>query len=381
MTSKINKFAYAKFFIIIELLALAVAIGSSIFVGITTSSKVRYESEYIDKMSLYSDNTFDLLVSGASSEQIDEFRTKEFITNTVAASKISLNVKTVSSEDYRNIFVFDSEEDLNYSEFTQSRIISETKADKYVYADYKFCKLYDVELGDRIKITVNGNEEEYVVSRIYRTDYLYSEGVLVTTKDMISLNNKSLYAYLTTNNKDTLVSFLQDYKPLGTLLAKTSFQTDADYQRYLHDFNSKQYYSSYVTDLSNEYENVINDYEKKIASTTLTFNISVIVVSVLCLLTSFICFFANAKNKEDKIYKYIQENGNKRIFKLFTAFNLSFVVFVLVGLLIAMSFALDGLATYYTYACVLETSYLALIIPVALIFVGYLITSIKIKKA
>lgn len=376
-----NKFPFAKFFVIIEFIALVVAICSSIFISVIISRKVRYESEYIDKISFYSDNGFDLLISGASSEQIDEFKTKDFITNTVKLSKISLNVKTNSLEDYRNIFVFDSEEDLSYSEFTQKRIISETKADKYVYVDYNFCELYGVKLGDSIKIMVNGNEEMYIVSRIYRTDYLYSDGVIIATKDMIPLSDKSLHAYLTTNNKDLLVSYLQDYKPLGTLLPKTSFQSEADYQRYLDDFNNKRYYSSYVTDLSKESDNVTDGYVKKFAAASSAFRTSIIIVSILCLLTSLICFFANAKNKKDKIYKYIQENGNKKIFKLFTVFNLSFVIFVLVGMLIAMNFALKQLTTYYTFTNILSTSYLVLVIPTAAILFGYLITSIKIKKA
>ena len=133
--------------------------------------------------------------------------------------------------------------------------------------------------------------------------------------------------------------------------------------------------------ISNEKDNINNGYENKIASTKSTFYISVIIVSVVCLLASLICFFVNAKNKKDRIYKYIQENGNNMIFKIFTIFNLSFVVLILIGLLTSMKIVLDGMSTYYTFASILETSYIALIIPIVSILVGYLITSIKIKKA
>lgn len=379
--SKVNKFPFVRFFMIMELIALAVAVGSSVLTGATVTKKARYESEYADKAGFYSDAGFDLLISGASSEQVGEFGTKDFITHAVRASKISLHVKTGSSEDYRDIIVFDSEEDLAYSEFTESRMISEKTATKFVYADYKFCSLYDVKLGDNIAITMDGNTEEYCISRVYRTDYLYSEGILIATEDMIPLNAKSLYVYLTTDNKDALISYLQDYKPMGTLLSKTSVQSDADYQKYLDEFNGKEYYSSYVTDLSDKKAGIENDYEKEISATASEFNISVILVSVVCLSASLLCFFVNAKNRKDRIYKYIQENGNRRIIGLFTVFNLSFAVFMLIGTGIAMRQAVENLTTYYTFASILHTSYPALLAPVASIFVGFLITFIKAKKA
>lgn len=376
-----NKTPFLKFFLIIEAVALMFSVAASVYLGNSIGAKSRYEAEYSDKISFYQDNGFDLLVAGASNEQIEEFGSKNFITRVTSASKLSLNVKTGSKEDYRDILVFGSDEDLEYSEFTSKRIISENNTSHSIYADYKFCDLYGVSLGDELSITVNGENNTYVISRIYRTDYLYPEGVLIATKNMIPLTSKSLYAYLNTNRKNDLQDYLQDYKPMGTLLGKTSAQSDEDYQRYLDEFNSKKYYSSYVTDLSNGTDEVTNDYSNKLSSSTNAFYISVAIVSVLAIMTSLICFFVNAKNKKDKIYKYIQENGNKTIFKIYTVFNASFLILMIAGILISMRVACSGLTTYYNFASVLTKSYLAIVAPIISILIGYLISAIKIKKA
>ena len=379
--NKINKTPFMGFFLLIELVAFVVSVLVSVYLTNTISLKSRYEAEYSDKISLCQDNGFDLLVGGASSEQIEEFKTKDFVTHVSFASKLSLSVKTDSVEDYRDILVFNSIDDLEYSEFTTKRMISETNASRFIYADYKFCDLYNVSLGDEINITINGEHCNYVISRVYRTNYLYSEGVLVTTKDMIPLSSKALYAYLNANNKENLISYLQDYKPLGTLLSKTPSQSDEDYQNYLNEFNSKKYYSSCVTDLSKQSDEVINDYSKKLSSSTTEFYISIVIVSMVTFMTSLICFFVNAKNKKDKVYKYIQENGNEKIFKIYTAFNSSFVVFMLIGILVSMGIASLVATTYYTFFNVLFESYVAIIASIVSILAGYLISAIKIKKA
>ena len=381
MGKKASKSPFISFFLIIEAIALAVSVFAGVFLGYTLKGKTRYEAEYADKLSFYEDSGFDLLVSGASAEQIQEFKTKDFVKNAVQASKISLNVKTNSVEDYREIFVFNSKEDMQYSEYTDERIIAQKDAEKYIYADYKFCSLYNVGLGDVITVTLNGTPQEYTISKVYRTNYLSAEGVLIATAEMLSVTDKAFCVYLTTDDKSALQAYLQDYKPLATLLPQMDGQTDEDYQDYLDEFYAKEYYSSYVTDLSNGKTDALNDYPQKIKSASTTFYIAAAVVSVVALLTSLGCFFINAKNKKDKIYKYIQENGGKRIFILYALFNVSFLVFMAAGGLIAMAASLKAITAYYTFALVLSTSYLALVLPIVFIGVGFLVTAFSIKKA
>jgi hypothetical protein len=205
--------------------------------------------------------------------------------------------------------VFESKEDMQYSEFTDARILSQTSADKYIYADYKFCTLHNVGLGDVVTVTFNGVPQEFTIARVYRTSYLSAKGLLITTKEMLPVSVQSLYVYLTTEDKSALQAYLQDYKPLGTLLPKLDSQTDEEYQEYLDNFYSKSYYSAYVTDLEDNKEDKISSYQQKKESASISFYVVTSVVSVVALLTSLACFFINAKTKNDKIYKYIQENG------------------------------------------------------------------------
>lgn len=376
-----GKSHFKMYLLVIELIALAVSAGSSLWMNFTLGSKTRYEAEYTDKTSFYLDSNFDLLVSGASKEQTEEYGRKDFVQNVTPASKISLSVKTGSVEDYRDLLIFDSDEALEHTEFTEKRLIKKSNTENHVYADYKFCELYNVNLGDSITISSSGERKEYCISRVYRTDYSYPEGILIMTKGTLPLESKSQLMYVTAKDKEKLVDDLKNYKPLGTLLDKKDTQTDEEYQKYLDEFNSKKYFDSYVTDNGGASSRLEQGYSEKIASSARNFYISVSVVSVACLVVSLFCFFINAKNKKDRFFKYIQENGRSKLVGMFSAFDFSFVLFSVIGSLLAIKESLSSATAYYTFASALASSYLCVLLPVAGILIGYLITIVTIKRA
>lgn len=367
----------------IEIIAIIVSIVCACIIFNSLLTKVRYEAEYIDKSSYYEDSGYNLTVSGATLDQVDEFKTKDFINNIASASRIDLKIKTKSTEDYRNVIIFEKEEDLKYTEFTKERILKETNSSKnYIYADYKFCELYNVDLGSTLKIIVSGIEKEYVISRVYRTDYTYSEGILIGLKDNISISaTKAQYVYLASNNTSELKTYLNDFKPMGTFLEKTSSQTEEEYQKYVNEFNAKNYYSTCVTELNNNLDAIKSEYEPKIDNANKRFNISVGIVTLIVFLTSLISFLVNAKNKKDRIYKYIQENGNAKIIKIFNCFNFSFMLFIELAIIVTMLISLRELTTYYTLINIIKSSFIVMILPIASIFVSYIITLVKIKRA
>lgn len=380
---KKNKTYFKRFFLIIEIIAIFISIISAFIMYNPLYTKSRYKSEYIDKISYYDDNGFDLIVLGASSNQVSEFKEKNFVNDAVSASRISLYINTGSYEDYQNVLVFDKEEDLKYTEFTESRILSQSnEITDYIYADYKFCQLHNVKLGSIIKISVSGSYKDFTISRVYRTDYSYPEGTLIGLKNIITIaSTKSQNVYLTSNNLSELKSYLNDYKPMGTFLDKTSFQTDEEYEAYVDDFNSKNYYSSCVIELEEDLNQVKMEYQTKISKVNKRFYVSLVVVTLIVFLTSMMVFFINAKSKKDRIYKYIQENGNKKIINLFTIFNISFAVFIMVSFIVSMIASLSKLTTYYTLINEIKDSYIVFIFPIIGVAVSYLLITIKIKKS
>ncbi len=381
-TKKINRKNPFKGFILrIELIALAVTCASCAVIGFALKDKNRYDSESADKTSFYCEKGFDLLISGASIEQVVGFDNDSNVSHVSKASKISLNVKTNKDEDYRDILVFDDSNSLEYSEFTNGRIIEKEENENIIVGvDYKFCQLYGMSLGDNLTISANGDELNLKIGRIYRTDYLYSEGVIVLTRDTLDFKSNSYYVYLNSNNLNELKNNLKDYKPMGTLLKQTSSQSNEDYQRYLDEFYAKDY-SSCINDPSKQANEVLPKYLEKRSSANKRFMISIIVSSIIFFLLSFLCFFIHAKNKKDKIYKYIQDNGSHSIVKIFTGFNASIIVFVVVGTLITFALSLNGLTTFYNFASLFSNCYPALLFPIISTLVGYFITLLMIKKA
>lgn len=382
-TKKINgKNPFKRFTLIIESVALIVTCVCCVIIGSALKDKNRYDSESTDKTSFYYEKGFDLLVSGASAEQVVGFDNDLNVSHVSKASKISLNVKTNKDEDYRDILIFDDPNSLEYSEFTNERIIEKWENENVIVGvDYKFCQLYDMSLGDSLTISANGDELNLKIGRIYRTDYLYSEGVIVLTRDTLDFKSNSYYVYLNSNNLNELKNNLKDYKPMGTLLKQTSSQSNEDYQRYLDEFYAKDYYSSCINDPNEQANEVLPKYLEKRSSANKRFTISIIVSSTIFFLLSFGCFFVYAKNKKDKIYKYIQENGDHNIVKIFTGFNASIIVFIVAGTLITFALSLSGLTAFYNFAALFSNCYLALLFPIISTFVGYFITLLMIKKA
>ena len=375
--------AFLKFFVVIELIALIVAILSSLILSDSVTTRARYNSEYQDKISYYEESNFEYIASGASFDQINDFDSKAFVKNVTSASVKNMNVKTNNVEDLRSIIIFDDESELTFTEFTTDRIISsiESTDNNYIYCDYKFTQLYDVELGDSVSVASSEGDISLKITKVFKTDYKYSEGILISTSGVFEKNSSIYSLYLNSNNREELDQYLQSYKPLGTLLAKTNSQTEEDYQTYLDEFNSKNYYDSYITNLSTESESVKDAYTSKIAAANNTYYISIGIVSIVCCITSLACFLVNAKNKKDRLYKYIQENGNKKISLIFTIFNASFMVFYLISALVTTYICSMNLTVYYPIATMFATNIPMMLIPIILIAISYLITILKIKKA
>ena len=377
-----NKNPFKRLLIIIETIAFITTIISCAFMNFTLKDKNRYDSEYVDKYSYYYDCGFDLLVSGASNEQLTGFDNNSNVTHMSKAAKLSLNVKTDNNEDYRNIVIFDSYSDFEFSEFSSKRIVKECKTDdKSVAIDYKFSQLYNVNIGDKIIITANGKNNAVTISKIYRTDYLYTDGIIIATKDILDVNSKSYFAYLSSSNVNELKNELKTYKPMGNILPQTPYQTDEEYQKYLDEFYSKDYFSTCIMDISSQGKQTLELYDDNIKTANKRFILSIVVSSLLCATVSFGCFFINAKNKKDKLYKYIRDHGNKKIISLFSIFNLSFIAMVIICSLITFKISLSNLSVFYSFGALFRHTYLALLCPVILIFLNYIFTMISIKKA
>lgn len=380
-SKKKTKSTFVNFILILCAVALATVILSGVIVGFAANRKVKYEAEYADKVSFYQDCGFDLQVRGATAAQVDELRAQPFVSNAIVMSRYKLTLTNGNNEISCDVALFNSLADLQFTEFTTDRIVSEKSATgDVVFVDYRFCQLNNVSLGDTLTVRVGGIDKQVTISRIYRTDYLFSEGVLVAMQDILALADTSaVNVYITSSNKTALVNYLQDYKPEGTIVAKTEYQTDEQYQQYLDEFFAKQYYNSYVTNLSVDGKEV-DDYVTKITSSATIFYVVVAVVGVVSLGVSLLTFFVKAKNKKDQIYRYIQDHGNKTILWIYTTFNTAFALLMFVCMLIVAAVIHVLLFVFASYASILLSILPALLIPVVAIMVSCAVIAAKIKR-
>lgn len=378
---KANRILF-KFSLILCAIAMATVLLSGVIVGFVANRKVGYEAEYADKVSFYQASGFDLQVRGATVAQVEQLRELSSVSNAIAMSRYKINATKGTQVVDCDVALFNSLADLQFTEFTTDRIVAEKSfAGDAVFVDYRFCQLNNVSLGDALTFRIGGKDKQVTISRIYRTDYLFSEGVLVATRDVLTLAETSaVNVYLTTDNKTALVNYLQDYKPEGTIVAKTEYQTDEQYQQYLDEFYAKQYYNSYVTDLSVDGKDV-DGYLTKISSSATVFYVVVALVGIVSLGVSLFTFFIKAKNKKDQIYRYIQDHGNKTVFCIYTVFNVAFALLMFVCMLVVAAIIHAVLFVYSSLATILLSILPALLIPAVAVMAGYAVVATKIKRA
>ena len=370
-----------KLFSILSSVGFALCCIGGIVVGTFTNASVTNVSEYRDKNEFYSKKGFDLIVKGPSDSQIEGFKVREDITQCIPFLEIDLNTTINGNNNQSTFLIFDNVIDLKYTENTDVRLIkSKEGLANPVFVDYKFAKNNNLNINDSFTVVINGNPKECLVSRIYRTDFIFSKGVIIATTDIIPTSFKS-GVYLSTNNIDSLMNDLKEYKPMGTLLEKTEYQTDEQYQQYLESFYAKDYSKTHVLDYKEDEKANETTNLPKAESSKVSLLIASIVFGVIVLSLSLAGFIIVGKNKKDFIYKYIHDNGSIKPIKGYSVFNGIMVLTVIASSLISAAIASNNASSYISFGNALALNIWTILIPAIGIVIGYLFTLFKLKKA
>ena len=164
---------------------------------------------------------------------------------------------------------------LEFTMYNDCRLISKLDGlSNPLYADYKFTKDNNVELGDEIEF----NGIKFQVGRIYETNTYYGSAVFVPLigeqKVLIESVSKSYSgAYLKVNDISKSDAYLRNYKPMGRLKTRADFNTDEEYQIHYNSWNNANYYNE-ITSFNTKRESVN-------LKTEVNFYIAVVISSLL----------------------------------------------------------------------------------------------------
>lgn len=288
------------------LLALSLLFGCLIsLIGVSN-----YSATYINQ-NLYSNASFDFIIPSPSKTQMDDLKSKNFITDVcpyyTTTIKVNINSKYIETCTY---FV-DDVDDLIYSPFCDDRIISakDVKNNALALVDYVFSQKNGVSIGDSIVV----NEKDYIVGKICKPNSLTADGCLVICWDdelKSSLNaTDSNYsgAWVKSSAVAECDDYLKSYIPEGRIRKQGINETAEQYQEYLANFYKTDFYKE-VTNISSNKQ--ISD--AKIEAAQKLIITEQIIAGILIMLSIFVgLYYVYFSGKQkSRLKKAIQANTN-----------------------------------------------------------------------
>ena len=183
-----------------------------------------------------------------------------YLTKTqVSVNGVSRTTTVLLSDQFQNVGI---------TMYNEARVIEKvaTEVINPIYIDWQFTQDTGAKPGDRVSFTINGAAVEFQIYAIYETNIIYDGGVILAQitaeqADGIrsnSANNGYSGMYTFATDYDTCRTYLRtDYRPLGRLKDRESFDSDEQYQ--IH----------YDAIMSTGYANEITDFRIRVCFKTI----------------------------------------------------------------------------------------------------------------
>lgn len=188
----------------------------------------------------------DFIIQAPSREQVLEIDQLDHVVHVTPYYYRSVDILSGKRTIATNLFIIDRKENIKYTTFSDKLKI---KTDSHytgnvVYVTDDFAKKANINIGDAINISIDGNTIPFSVAGIYKSDYRQVGGSLlvVLTEELNSIMSSMKYsgAYIESNDVSaSRAYFTNNYTPLGDLRAREEFDSDESYKRYLDAHSQK----------------------------------------------------------------------------------------------------------------------------------------------
>lgn len=351
--------------------SIVVLVAMVISLFIFYPQAIKNEAESRDLLSIYENTDYDYIIKNPSKEQIESFSATSSINKVVPYYQTVYVFKIQGNEYEITIKSIDKSEDLRYTEFSNRRLLkSEDFTGNCIYLDYGFAKTCNLKLGDKIGTGVM----EFTIAGFYQNydDYL------AYTPDLKSiLVDNLLYAgvYVKVADVDSFkTDVVADYKPLATLKTRESFSDDAAYERYLSEFEAKDY-SSYIVEKDEDMAEAEESYKIKTATVQKDFLFAGIIAGVIIFVGTITIALLNKKNTKYEV----ADGGRKKVVGRYTASGIAGVIMSVIIWCIGVLIVTQKQSHYITVANILSSGYLSVVIPVIACVLGAVINFIIVR--
>ena len=293
----------------------------------------------------------------------------------------STNVEVNKIKVKTNLYILESKNDLNYTQFSEELLIrkSDNNYDNPIYVSNEFVESSKIDLDEEIKINIYNTVVTFTVQAIYESDYRQTGGVVLTylfdelkmlVEDQFGGANYYTGAFIDSNDIVSTTAYLQSYKPLGDLRSREEFDSEELYQLYLEERNKTDYTlttfykDKYMKEVSNRNDSKLN------RNLILTYSSGVIgcIVFGIMLYTKFYRYYKTEIKKDI--------NNNYSLSQEKTMFGKYYIVLVILSLVLSVCLSFIN-SLIYSFKLI---SLLNILLSIGIVVTCLIIWAIAVKK-
>lgn len=324
-------------------------------------------SDY-NSQSIYKNSEMDFIAPEPSYEQLTELSGSNGIEKAFPFFLTKTQVTVNGASRTTTVLLSDQFENVGITMYNDDRLIEKATGDlnNPIWVDWQFCYDTGAKVGDTVSFTMNGAAVEFSVAAIYETNTIYDGGAILAeiSDEQVagiksnSKNNGYSGVYISADNYDTCRTYLTtDYRPLGRLKDRNSFDSDEQYQ--IH----------YDAIMSAGYANEITDFRAREMSVEAGGN-NIMVWLGAILVAAIAVVFNIAMRKRGCEKAYFTKHCIPKGVDVKPYYGTAFIVEVLLQIVIWVGVLFVMLYTADTYIPMTAIDIKLLAIPVAIILAG-----------
>lgn len=241
------------------LLTIILCVASAMVVGLLFAfPHITQQASNYNAQSIYKNSNVDFIAPEPSYEQVSELTGNHGIAKVFPFYLTKTQVTVNGASRTTTVLLSDQFQNVNITMYNEARTIEKSAADvsNPIFIDWQFSQDTGAKIGDTVSFSINGNIAEFQVYAIYETNSIYDGGAIlaqITTEqaDGIrsnSVNNGYSGIYISADDYSACRTYLTtDYRPLGRLKNRESFDSDEQYQIH-YDAIMSTGYANEITD-------------------------------------------------------------------------------------------------------------------------------------
>ena len=239
--------------------------------------------------SVYKNTCIDFIVPEPSFDQVNNLPGTNGIDRIFPFFVTKTQVEVNGKSRKTTLLLSDQFQNIDITMYNDKRLIDKSNIafDNQIFADWQLCHDTGAKIGDTVSFAVGGVNKKFTISAVYETNSIYDSGALLVyiSKEQVetikrnSHNNGYSCMYVSASDYNLCRKYLTtEYRPLGRLKNRESFDDEDQYQ--IH----------YNALMSSGYANEITDFRVKKTASTGDVNHSLIWIGAIIIALVIITF-------------------------------------------------------------------------------------------